>query len=39
MHTLFQPRWRVWLAVGILVAVAIIVVLVVAGGGGTGGSY
>ena len=42
MNTLFHPRWRMWLAAGILAAVAIAVVLIVVysgGGSGGGGVY
>ena len=39
-NTLFQPRWRAWLAGAILLAVAIVIVLAIAySGGGSGGGY
>ena len=36
MNTLFQPRWRAWLAAGILLAIAIVAVLAVVYSGGGG---
>ena len=41
MNTLFQPRWRAWIAGAIVLAVAIVLVLAIvySGGGGGGGGY
>jgi hypothetical protein len=41
LNTLFQPRWRAWIAGAIVLALAVVIVLVIAysGGGSGGGGY